>query len=219
MTQGSPLFTTVPVMEEFGTSSTRSEVSSVAGAYGIEGSGGAKIPMNPSISSTSNTTGSIHTTGSAPSLEPDSSRSSDLDYLQPGGFADELTEADIAGPRVISPPPHLSMSFGSWNTNSSQGRESGGSGRSSGVDPGADPGPGTTAAAQKHEEDEENRRLLRPVQQQRYTVGSHTTSTLVEATRVDVRSHLRKRSGSPVSLALPTRGTLFIVNQRNSEDL
>ena len=221
MAPSSPLFTTVPVMGEFGTGSGWSGAAGLG--TGIGGRDSARGLLNPSTSSMSNTTGSLHTVGSAPTLESDSGRSTDLDYLQPGS-AEEFTEVDIGGSRVVSPPPHLSMSFGSWNTDSSKDRGSRGSKRSSGIDPGTDPDLGTIDEGQGSEE-EGRGTLLYPgqhqQQHQRDTMESHTTATLVqmEALRDDIRGHLRKRSGSPVSWAAPARGTLFIVNQRDSEDL
>ena len=155
---------------------------------------------------------------SAPTLESSSGGSSDLDYLQSCGST-EFVEVDIGtgivgGSRVISPPPHLSMSFGSWNSNTTQGR-SGGSTRSSGMDPGTDPRPGSMDGGRGCVEDEGGRRLLHP------HLDNHTTGKPVEAETAweGIRSHLRRRSGSPVSLASPARGTLFIVNHRASEDL
>lgn len=226
MAPASPLLTTVPVMGELGTGG----VAGVgAGTYAIGGCDGARDQMKPSISSASNTPGllsntfgSVHTIGSAPTLESDSGRSTDLDYLRTDGSADGLLEVDIGGSRVISPPPHLSMSFGSWNTTTSKGRGSVWSKQSSGVDPGTDPSEG----GQGSEEEEGQIMLLHPgqhhLQHKRDTIESHTTATLVQvetASQNTVRSHLRKRSGSPVSWATPARGTLFIVNQRDSEDL
>lgn len=219
----SPLLATVPVMGEFG-ANPGGVVGVFSGTHGIGSHDGARDPMNPSASSISNTSGSIHTIGSAPTLESDSGRSSGLDYLQPGGSADEFVEVDIGRPRVASPPPHLSMSFGSWNTNSSGGRQSGGSKRSSGV-PGTDLGLGASGGEEATGDEEGRRRLLCPGEHrkhQRDTMEGHSTATLVqvEAAREDnIRSHLRTRSGSPVSWASPARGTLFIVNQRNSEDV
>lgn len=220
MAPGSPLFTTVPVMGE--SCPGWGGVAGVgAGTHCIEGRSGVGDLMNPSTSSVSNASGSVHTIGSAPTLESDSGRSTDLDYLRTDGSGDELTEVDIGGSRVISPPPHLSMSFGSWNTNSSKERGSIGSKLNSGVDPVADPSDGGPGS----EEEEGQRKLLRPGQcnqRRRDTMESLTTSTLMQTEMVlhnTTRGHLRKRSGSPVSWASPARGTLFIVNQRNSEDL
>jgi hypothetical protein len=216
----SPLFTTVPVMGEFGTGSGWDGIAGVgSGTLGEHGR--ARGPMNSSTSSVSTTTsGSIHTIGSAPTLESDSGRSTDLEYLRTDGSADGSMEVDIGGSRVISPPPHLSMSFGSWNTSSSKGRESVGSKQSSVVDPGTDPSDGGRGG------EEGQRGLLRPEQRhhqrQRDTMESHTTATLVQMEdppRNTTWSHFRKKSGSPVSWAPPVRGTLFIVNQRDSEDV
>jgi len=218
LAQGSPLFTTVPIMGEFGVGSGSDLVADVGGRDG------AMDPVNPSASSISNTSGTVPTMSSAPTIGSSSGRSSDPDYLQPDSSAHEFIEVDIGGVTggsSVSPPPHLSMSFGSWNTSSSEGRGSGGSKRSSGVDPGTDPGPVSSDGGYGSEEDEGRRRLLRPRQHHGDTTESHTTATLVqtEIVREDVRSHLRKRSGSPVSWATPARGTLFIVNHRNSEDI
>lgn len=212
----SPLCTTVPVMGEFGTGSGWDGIAGVgSGARGVDG---ARDPMNPSTSSVSTTSGSIHTIGSAPSLESDSGRSTNLEYLRTNGSAEELLEVDIGGSRVVSPPPHLSMSFGSWNTGSSNGRGSIGSKQSSVDDPGTDPS--------RRSEEEGQRRLLLPgqrhAQHQRDTMESHTTATLVQTEtplQNTIWSHLRKRSESPVSWASHARGTLFIVNQRDSEDI
>lgn len=221
MAPKSPLFTTGPLMGEFGTGPGWGGVAGVGSGSGMRDR--ARDPTNPSTSSMSSTTsGSIHTIGSAPTLESDSGRSTDLDYLRTDGSADESMEVDVGGSRAVSPPPHLSMSFGSWNTGSSKERGSIGSKQSSSVDPGTDPGDG----GQGSEEEEGQRTLLRPGehhhQHQRDTMETHTTATLVqmEITQQNTTgSHLRKRSGSPVSWASPARGTLFIVNQRNSEDL
>ena len=218
MAPSSPLLVPAPTMGEFGVAGVCSETR------GTGGRDGARDPINPSASSISNTSGSIHTIGSAPTLESDSGRSSGLDYLQTGGSAYEFVEVDIGRPRVASPPPHLSMSFGSWNTNSSDGRRSGGSKRSSGV-PGTDLGFGASDGEGATGDEEGRRMLLYPGERhkhQRDTMESHTTATLVQvetAREENIRSHLRKRSGSPVSWASPARGTLFIVNQRNSEDI
>jgi len=222
MAQGSPLFTTVPIMEEFGVGSGLGVLPTVgAGGSGFGGHDEARDPMNPSASSTFCTSGTDPGMSSAATLESTSCRSNDLDCLPSDGSADEFVEVDIGGveaevvrrSRVISPPPHLSMSFGSWNTSSSK--------RSSGVDPVTDPGPGSTDGGHRSEGDEGRRRLLRLQQHQRHTVEGHPTATLVQkaTAQENVRSHLRKRSGSPVSWAPPARGTLFIVNQRSSEDL
>lgn len=229
MAPGSPIFTTVPVMGEFGVGSGMGAAADVgAGASGILERDGAWNPTDPSASSTFCTSETDTSVNSAMTFGSTSGKSSDLDYLPRDGSADEFVEVDIGGvgtgvvggSRVISPPPHLSMSFGSWNTNSSKGRESGASKRNSGVDSGTDPGPDTNDGGHGNE-DEGRRRLLRSQQHQRYTIGGHTTATLVqkETMHENIRSHLRKRSGSPVSWASPRRGTLFIVNQRNSEDL
>ena len=223
MAQGSPLFTTVPIMGEFGVSSG---LGVGPGGPGFGGHDGVRDPMNPSTSSTFCASGTDPGMSSAPTLESNSCRSSDLDYLPSGDSAGDFVEVDIGGTRaeivqgsrVISPPPHLSMSFGSWNTNSSKGRGSGVSKRSSGVNPGTDPGPGSSDGGHGSEEDG-RRRLLQPQQHQRHTIHTTTTSVQNENARDNFGSHLRKRSGSPVSWALPARGTLFIVNQRNSEDL
>jgi len=217
MAQGSPLFTPVPVMGEFGVGS------------GDVGRDGASCPVNPSTLPTFCTYGTNPGMSSTTTLDS-CGKSTDLDSLPHDSSADELIEVDIGngavgGSRVLSPPPHLSMSFGSWNTNTSKGRESGVSKRSSGVDPGTDTGPGTSDGSHGSEEDEGQRQLLgsRHHQQehQQYEVESHTTAALSqeETEHEDGRSHLRKRSGSPISWASPVRGTLFIVNQRNSEDL
>ena len=220
MAQGSPLFTTVPIMGEFGVGSGFDVVPDVdAGGPGFGEHDGARGPANPSASSTFCTSGTDMGMSSAPTLELTSCESSNLDYLPSEGSA-EFVEVDIGGvraevvrgSRVISPPPHLSMSFGSWNTSSS-----GASKRNSGVNPGTDPGPGSSDGNHGSAEDEGRRRLLRSQQHQRHTMGSHTIATLVRKETFD--SHLRKRSGSPVSWAPPARGTLFIVNQRSSEDL
>lgn len=219
MAQGSPLFTTVPIMGEFGVGS------------GDVGRDGTMCPANPSASSTFSAYGSDPGMSSTSTLS--CGRSSDLDYLSRDGSAEEFVEVDIGGvgtgivggSRVISPPPHLSMSFGSWNTNTSKGRDSGGSKRRSGVDSGTDQGPGTSDGSHGSEEDEGQRQLLRPQHHQQhhqaYEAEGHTTATSVqkETEHEDGTSHLRKRSGSPVSWDSPARGTLFIVNQRNSEDL
>ena len=222
MAPGSPLFTTVPAMGELGTGPGWGEVAGVgAGTHGIEGRDGARNLMHPSASSVSNTSGSIHTTGSMPTLGSDSGRSTNLDYLRTDSSVDGLTEVDIGGSRVISPPPHLSMSFGSWNTSTSKGQGSVGSRRSSDVDTGTDP----SDSGRGSWEEEGRGRLLRPGQHhhqhQQDTMESYTTATLVqtEAPQITIGGHLRKRSGSPVSWASPARGTLFIVNQRDSEDL
>jgi hypothetical protein len=230
MAQGSPLFTTVPTMGEFGVGSVLGVFPGIgAGGSGFGGHDGAGDLPNASTSLTFYASGTDPGMSSAATLESTSCRSSDLDYLPPDGSADEFVDVDIGGvgagavreSGVVSPPPHLSMSFGSWNTGSSKGRGSGASKRSSGVDPGTDPGPGSSDGGHRSEEDEGKRRLLRPKQRQRHTMGGHMTATLVqkEAAQKNVRSHLRKRSGSPVSWAPPARGTLFIVNQRSSEDL
>ena len=218
MAPGSPLSTTVPVMGELGNNSGWSGAAGVgSGIYTFGGPDVARDPINPSTPSISTiASGSIHTVGSAPTLESDSGRSADLDYLQTDGSSDEFIEVDITGSRVISPPPQLSMSFGSWNTNSSDGRGSGGSKQSGAVDP-RDEGPGC---------EDGQRNLLCPGKQQqqhqRDTMESNTTTTLVQVETVqEVTTEIypRKRSGSPVSWAAPARGTLFIVNQRDSEDL
>lgn len=226
MVPGSPLFTTVPKMGEF---EIGSGLGIGAGVLGVGELDGVKEPMNPPASSTFCTSGTDPAMNSATTLES-SSRSSDMNYLGPDGSTDEFIEVDIggagtgvvAGSGVISSPPHLSMSFGSWNTNTSQGRESGGSKQSSGMDP--DSGPGTSDGGHRNE-DEGQRRLLRPrqhqEQHQQYAMGGQTAATLVqkEITREDFQSHFGERSGSPVSWDSPARGTLFIVNHRNSEDL
>ena len=232
MAQGSPLLTTVPIMGEFGVGSELGVVAGVgADASKVGGCDGARDPMNPSASSTFCTSGTDPTMSSATSLES-SFRSSDLDYLGTDGSAGEFIEVDIGGvgtgvvggSRATSPPPHLSMSFGSWNTNTSQGRGSSASKRSSGVIPRTDLGPGTNDGGHGSE-DEGRQRLFHPQksrpQYHRHTMESLATTTLIrkEIVREDIRSHLRKRSGSPVSWASPARGTLFIVNPRNSEDL
>ena len=230
MAPGSPLFTTVPIMEEFGVGSGLGVVPGVgAGGSGSGEHNAVRDPADPSASSTFCTSGTDPGMSSAATLESTSCRSSDLDYLPPDGSADEFVDVDIGGVRaevvrgsgVVSPPPHLSMSFGSWNTNSSKGRESGASKRSGGADPGTDPGTRSSHGGHGSEEDEGQRRLLCPQKHQRHTVESYATATLVqrEIAQENVKSHLRKRSGSPVSWALPARGTLFIVNQRSSEDL
>jgi len=87
------------------------------------------------------------------------------------------------------------------------------------MDPGADPGLSSGNGGHAGEMDERRRLLVRPLQ--RYTMANHTTGKPMEAgtAREDLRNHLRRGSGSPVSLALPARGTLFIVNNRTSEDL
>jgi len=213
-------------MGEFGVVSESDVVAGVGvGASGIGGCDGMMDPVKPSASSIFNTSGTVPTMGSATTFDSSSCRSSDLDYLQPGSSADGFVEVDIGGvvggSGMVSPPPHLSMSFGSWNTSSSEGRGSGRSERSSGANPGTDPGPISNDGGHGGEEDEGRRRLLRPRQHPGYTTDNHTTATLVqtEIVREDVRSHLRKKSGSPVSWASPARGTLFIVNPRNSEDL
>ncbi|KAF9783917.1 hypothetical protein BJ322DRAFT_885690 [Thelephora terrestris] len=221
MAPSSPLFTSVPVMEGSGIDSGWSGAAGIGA--GIGGRGGVRDLLNPSASSMSNTSGSVHTVGSAPTLESDSGRSADLDYLRSGGSTDEFIDVDIGGSRVVSPPPHLSMSFGSWNTSSSQDRRSAGSKRSSGIDPGRDPDLGTIDEGQESEGGGHGG-LLCPGQHQQHqrdTMDTHTTATLVqmEVLRDEIRGHLRKRSGSPVSWAAPARGTLFIVNQRDSEDL
>jgi hypothetical protein len=226
----SPLLTTVPMMEEFGIGSGLGLAAEVGvGASGV-GTRDSVNPPAPSILSTSET---VPTMNSTSTLESSSGRSSDLRFLRPHNPADEFVEVDIGGvgtgvvggSRMISPPPHLSMSFGSWNSDTSQGRRSGISKRSSGTDPGNDPGPGSSDGGYGCGEDEGQRRLLPPQQQedqhQHYTMESHTTATSVqvEAEREEIKCHLRKRSGSPVSWATPARGTLFIVNQRDSEDI
>lgn len=226
------MFTIGSTMGEFVTSSGLGVVAGVgAGVSGVEGQDGADDRIVPSTSSVLSTSGTVQTMVSTPTLESSSGRSSDLDYARPSDLADEFVEVDIGeagagavrGSGLISPPPHLSMSFGSWNSDNSKGRRSGISRQSSNMDPGTDPGPGSNDGGHGREEDEEQRRILRPHQNQRqwYTMENHTAATLVEAetVREHLRGHLRKRSGSPVSLALPAKGTLFIVNNRNSEDL
>jgi len=200
------------------------EFGAVSGTVGasVLGAEGPSDPIKPSRSSIFSTSGTVPTMDSAQTLESSSGGSSNLDYLQSCGSA-EFVEVDIGtgivgGSRVISPPPHLSMSFGSWNSSTTQGR-SGGSRRSSGMDPGTDPGPGSSDGGRGGGEDDGERRLLRPHQQN--TMENRATGKPSEAETAweEIRSHLRRRSGSPVSLALPARGTLFIVNQRASEDL
>ena len=205
-------------MGDFGAGSGAGAVG--VGVFGVEGS---HEPVNPSRSSIFSTSGTVPTMDSAPTLESSSGGSTDLDDL-PSCASAEFVEVDIGtgivgGSRVISPPPHLSMSFGSWNSNTTQGRRSGGSKRSSGMDPGTDPGPGSNDGSREGGEDEGGRRLLRP--HQRNTIGHHSAGKPAEAETAweGIRSHLRRRSGSPVSLASPARGTLFIVNHRASEDL
>ena len=222
----SPLLTTVPMMGESGIGSGFGVVA------GVGGRDGASDLMNPSASSSIfNTSGSVPTMDSAPTLDSSSGGSSDLDYLRSHGSANGFVEVDIGGTgtgvvrgsRVISPPPHLSMSFGSWNSGTSKGRGSGGSKQSGGVNPVADPDPRSSEEGQEREQDEVQRLPLLPQQHQHkgYAIDDHTTTTSVqmEATREDITSHLRRRSGSPVSWASPARGTLFIVNHRDSEDL
>lgn len=206
----------MPVMEEFGIGSGLGIVTGV----GVGAS---------SASSILDISESVPTMDSAPTLDSSSGGSSGLGYLQSCGSANEFVEVDIGGAgtgvggsRVISPPPHLSMSFGSWNSNSSKGRGSGASKRSGGMDPGTDPGPGSKDRGHG-EEDEGHRRLSHHQQHQhiRDTMDNHTTTTSVQAetAREGIGGHFRKASGSPISWASPARGTLFIVNYRNSEDL
>jgi len=87
------------------------------------------------------------------------------------------------------------------------------------MDPGTDPGLGSSDGSRGGEEDDAGRQLLQP--HRLNMMGNHTTGKPAEAETVweGIRSHLRRRSGSPVSLAPPARGTLFIVNHRASEDL
>ena len=223
MAQGSPLFTTVPMMGEFGVGPESAVVAGVGtGASGIPGRDGARNPMDPSESSTSCTSGTVPSMSSATTLELTSCRGSGLDYL-PHGDSAEFFEVDIGGSRATSPPPHLTLSFGSWDTSVPRGRGSGASKRSDDVDSGPVTGSGTSDGGHGNE-DEGQQRLLRSQsnqQNQRHTIESHTTATLVqkEIGQCDTGNHLRKRSGSPVSWASPARGTLFIVNQRNSEDI
>ena len=104
MATSSPIFATGTVMGEFGTGSGWSGAAGLGAR--IRGRDSARGLLNPSTSSMSNTTGSLHTIASGPTLESDSGRSTDLDYLQPGS-AGEFTEVDIGGSGVVSPPPHL----------------------------------------------------------------------------------------------------------------
>ena len=216
MAQGSPLFTTVPIMGEFGVGLGSDAVPGVgAGASGIPGRDGARKPIDPFESSTSCTSGTVPSMNSATTLESTSGRGSDLDYL-PRGDSTEFVEVDIGGSRAASPPPHLSLSFGSWDTGVSRERGSGTSKRGDDVDPGPGTGP-STSDGDHGNEDEGHRRLLRSQsnqQHQRHTTESHTTATFVQK-----GTEQGDGSGSPVSWASPARGTLFIVNQRDSEDL
>ena len=220
-------------MSEFGIGSGLGVVAGVdSSASGVGRCDGANDLVNPSTSSIFDASGSVPTMDSAPTLDSSSGRSSDLDYLRPHGSADEFVEVDIGGTgagvvrgsRVISPPPHLSMSFGSWNSGTSKGRGSGVSKQSDGMNPGTDPGPSSSDGSLGSEQNEGQRLLPQPQQRQKhkgYTLDDHTTTTSVqtEIVRQEITSHLRKKSGSPVSWASPARGTLFIVNQRDSEDL
>ena len=217
-------------MGEFGAGLGDSVAGVGASASVIGGHEKANDPMNPSTSSISGISGTVPTMDSTLTLGSSSGRSSNLYYPRSCGSVDEFVEIDIGGvgtgvvrgSRVISSPPHLSMSFGSWNSNTSGGRSSGASKQRSGMDPGTDPGPGPGHGGHGNEEDVGQRRFLVPRQQQQlHTMENHTalTSVQTEAAREDIRSHFRRNSGSPVSWASPARGTLFIVNHRNSEDL
>jgi len=227
MAPGSPLLPTPSTMGEFGAGSGSSVVTDVyAGVSEVGGRDGATDSTDSSASSTFGTSRTVSMMSSAPTLDSSSCESRDPNYLQPY-LGDEFVEVEIGGvgtgvvrgSRVISPPPHLSMSFGSWNTNTSRGRDSGGTKRSSGVNPEMDPYRGSSEGSHGSEEEEGQLHLLCPQKPQRFSVQNHATTRRTETAREDSRGHLRKRSGSPVSWTPPVRGPLFIVNQRNSEDL